>query len=215
MSFCFTSCSEPDEFYKDLLIDSDRNYPGKLQKLAPSDGYYRFKLTYTVPPNHSAVKIVLAGALDTMVFDIPQEKSGLSDSLYVDKLQETSYRFSVYTLNKDGNSSIKQNVLCKIYGNRYKSSLSTLNVRSKFTAAGSKDLRLIFYPDNGNVLVKSIFQYTNLEDKQVDFKVINPKDTIFLKDYKPGTDIYLSNGFIPKKGSIDTILTNTKKLILP
>jgi len=215
MNLWFISCSKPDEFYKDLLANSDRNYPGKLQNIVPSNGYYRFKLNYIIPPNNSAAKIVLAGVTDTIIFDIPNEKSGLKDSLYVDKLKETSYRFSIYTLNKKGESSIKQNILFKIYGDRYKSSLSTLNVKSKFTAVGSSDLRLIFFPDNANILVTSMFQYTDVNNQVVDYKIMNPKDTVFLINYKTGSDIHMINGFIPNKGSIDTIFTQKKLLKLP
>ncbi len=150
----FASCSKPDEYYKDLLIYSDRNNPGKLQNLKGSNGYYRLKIKYDIPPNNSVSKIVLKGATDSLVFDVPEGKSGTKDSLIVKDLMETNYRYQIYSLNKDNVKSIKRELSFKIYGDRYKSSLTTLNVRSKATV-NTNDLRLIFNGDRANVLAKS------------------------------------------------------------
>lgn len=210
----FASCSKPDEYYKDLLIYSDRNYPGKLQNLKGSNGYYRLKIKYDIPPNNSVSKIVLKGATDSLVFDVPEGKSGTKDSLIVKDLMETNYRYQIYTLNKDNVKSIKRELSFKIYGDRYKSSLTTLNVRSKATV-NTNDLRLIFNGDRANVLAKSKFEYTDRANKLVKLDFKNPTDTIVLPNYKTGTDVYLSNGFIPTSNSIDTLYTTKKKLILP
>ncbi|MGV6946921.1 DUF4998 domain-containing protein [Sphingobacterium kyonggiense] len=207
-----SACSKPDEYYKDLIVDSDKNYPGKLQEVLGSPGYYRLKIKYRVPPNNSVNKLVIAGATDTQYFDIPAEKSGQLDSIFVSNLKETSYRYFVYTLNKDGNSSIKREMAFKVYGDRYKNGLSPLNIRSKATV-NTKDLRLIFYGDRANVLAKSKFQYTNRENKIVKMEFSNPTDTIILPNYKTGSEISFSNGFLPSATAIDTVYLPFKTLI--
>ena len=207
-----TSCSKPDEYYKDLLIESDKNYPGKLQEVQGTPGYYRLKIKYRVPPNNSINKVVLAGATDTIYFDVPSQKSGELDSIFVDKLKETNYRFFFYSLNKEGNPSIKRELSFKVYGDRYRNGLSHLNIRSKATVNGT-DLRMIFFADRANKLAKSKFQYTDKNNNIKKLEFNNPTDTIILPNYKTGTEISFTNGFLPTATAIDTVYLPFKNII--
>ena len=208
-------CEDPDKYFKELLYVADKNYPGNILNIKTFNGYKRFKINYTLPPNGNVDRIILISSLnDTTYFKISPEKSGQEDSIIIDNLKETNYTYKIASLNKENTSSKIQTFYLKVYGDYYKSSLTNLILKSYSKISGTNDLRLIFVPNYSGILTKSCLEYINNDGNLIKHNTLNPSDTIILRNYKNGSDIFLQQGYLPNISAFDTVYTEKSKLVL-
>ena len=131
------SCQKQDHAYAEFIKDGERVYIGKVADLKAHSGIGKVKLNFGVYDSRvSKVKIKYNDDLDSIVMDINKTEAVDYIETIIDNLDERTYTFKVYALDKSGNSSISQNVDGQSFGNNHLLTLTNRYISSK-TVSGT------------------------------------------------------------------------------
>jgi hypothetical protein len=153
---------------------------------------------------------------DSMVVDIVRTGENQPVELLIDRLQEGVYTFDVYTLDKDGNSSIKTEVIGEVYGQSYQGSIANRPLNSAVFNPATKEVTLNWFGVAQQAVVIEV-AYTDeagAEKVMAVTKVYpDPRkpgvflDQTMLPAYKAGTAFKYRTGYLPVAAAIDTFYT--------
>lgn len=120
-----TSCDSMEDTYNEYINGGEIVYRAKAKEVLGYPGYNRAKLTWTLEFPTQVVKCQIREG-DEVLAEIPVEYKDKVELEYMltDQLEKT-HTYSVYSLDSEGNSSIKSDVIVDVYGERYASSLRT------------------------------------------------------------------------------------------
>lgn len=119
------SCDSMEDSYKDYLQGGEIVYRAKAKDVVGYSGYNRAKLTWILEYPTQVVKCQLREG-DDVLAEIPvQYQDKLELEYILDNLSEKTHTISVYSLDSEGNRSVKSDVIIDVYGDRYISTLRT------------------------------------------------------------------------------------------
>lgn len=120
----FLGCSKMEDPIAEYVKNGEIIYSTRLDSLKAFPGNNRIKFTWLLPANHSATKAIIYWDAKQKSKELPLVKTPDNNYEYtLDNMEEASYLFSIYTFDKDGNLSIKNEISTVAYGERYRSGL--------------------------------------------------------------------------------------------
>jgi hypothetical protein len=201
------SCGEMEDVHKEFIKDGEIVYPGKADSLKAHSGAYRLRLSWLLlaDPSVKKAKIYWNNRADSLEVKIERSRGVDTVSVLIDKLQERSYTFEVYTFDAENNISVRSEVLGTAYGEIYRHALLN-RVISKHAAAGTT-LQLIWQAPEASALGQEITFKNKSGVVQVQ-RSISAKDTTFLENFDPKTPLTYRTIFLPAPAAIDTFYTD-------
>ncbi|MBZ4187561.1 DUF4998 domain-containing protein [Niabella beijingensis] len=200
----FSGCSKMDATYKEFLDYGQQKYPGKPVNAVVSPGYKRMILSWanSSDPKVTKAKVYWNNRADSL--DVQLDPS--EDSTYIpfNDMPEATYVFEIYTFDGDGNRSVKTEVIGRVYGDFYKSTLlsrpiydaTVVNDSLWISWGGISDTAIIgtevTFKDKNDVLQKYFVDKTILLSQFPDF---------------PRGDIQYRTVYVPGPYAIDTFYT--------
>lgn len=125
MATMIASCDSMEDTYKEYLEGGDIVYRAKAKELVGYSGYNRAKLTWALEYPTQVVKCEIREGEEVLA-EIPVTYQDKVELEYILTDQpEKIHTYSIYSLDGDGNSSIKSDVIVDVYGERYISTLRT------------------------------------------------------------------------------------------
>jgi hypothetical protein len=153
---------------------------------------------------------------DSMVINIARTGENQPVDLVIDRLREGVYTFNVYTLDGDGNSSVKTEVIGEVYGESYKASIANRPLNSAVYSAATKEVTLNWFGVAQQAVVIGVI-YTDEAgaEKVMEVTKVFPdprKPGIFLDQtvlpgFKKGSTFKYRTGYLPVAAAIDTFYT--------
>jgi len=208
------ACTKYDA-YKKYLASGPMVYPGKADSLQARTGRYRLMLSWLLisDPNITRAKVYWNDREDSL--DIPIKRGSGIDTIKViiDKLQEQTYTFDVFTYDKEGNQSVPSSVSGRVLGTNYEATLINWKVGQSLISpsvspysAASVDWNS-FYLDG---LLGTSVSYTDADG--ADRTVVVPSDTTgqsssvhsTFDKFVPGSSFSYSTMYLPDATAIDT-----------
>lgn len=127
--FCLGACTKMNDTYHKFWENGEKIYPASPDSLSAFSGRNRVELSWLIIGDPSLTKAIIYwnNETDSLVMPIKSASSGSADTMKVilDNLPEGAYSFDIYTYDKYGNRSVVGNVVGKVYGDSYASSLLT------------------------------------------------------------------------------------------
>lgn len=121
----FVACESMDDIYKPFIENGEIIYSVKVDSVLAFPGRNRIKIQagFATAPHVKKVRITWDDGESEQEWDV----AGSNDSMYydfmIDNLEERSYVFEVYSLDADGNRSIKTDLFSTVYGEKYEATL--------------------------------------------------------------------------------------------
>uniref|UniRef100_UPI0032173448 DUF4998 domain-containing protein n=1 Tax=uncultured Draconibacterium sp. TaxID=1573823 RepID=UPI0032173448 len=211
-----TSCQQMEDIHKDYIKDGETIYAGKAYDpiVLPGNGRLNIKLFFK---NGGSIRNCIvewndgADHLSTAVTpNLPLD----SIEITINDLEEKSYIFNVYNIDKEGNRSIKVPVAGSVYGDSYIQSLNNRIITSTEGGGTIDSLTIDWGPiQEGNIGVE--LTYLDSEGKQMTRTLLPEDNRIVIRDWESeGTLSYVTK-YIPEVGAIDTFKTNPIEIALP
>ena len=202
-ALAWVSCTREDD-WKKYVPSSPRIYPGAASNAIPSPGKNRIKLTWQLlsDPTITQAKVFWNNGNDSAGIAIARTQGVDTVSIIIDKLQEASYTFDIFTYDKEGNKSVPAYASGRAYGSKYESSLLNRPVMNVNYVADAKIL-VISWGVADTVNTGTKLSYTNESGATEELTVgANTYSTTI--PWKVGTSIYYQSSYKPVDRAIDT-----------
>ncbi|WP_316834858.1 DUF4998 domain-containing protein [Pedobacter nutrimenti] len=208
--FVVLSCKKQQTDFKDFFGGHEIVYTGSVDGVINRPGNLRTLLKWKSSTDPSIVKYVIYwnNKRDSQIVAI----NGKTDSVSVTipNLQEFVYSFTVYSYDAKGNKSIPKQVdNVKVYGPIYQGGLLNrpYNASNPYTLNTNGSLVLNFNPPD-TININTVIKYTNVAGTVVEKNLRPDSSSIYLRDYKLGTDVQYRSSYIPDRGSLDTFIVS-------
>jgi hypothetical protein len=206
------SCSKMDDTYRDFIKNGEIIYPGQPEKLQTYSGNRRIDLSMllTSDPKITKVKVFWNNGLDSAEKAV-QRTSGVDTVRFsLNNIPEGTYTFNVYTYDKDGNRSVKSDIIGNVFGEKYISSLYNRTLNSATYIGGSK--ARLAWVESAEQMVGQEIRYTDslgtsrtlIESRSLKNDGTPLKDTTILTNFKKGSSFDFRTLFKPEPFSLDT-----------
>ena len=138
------------------------------------------------------------------------------DSVYiiVDNLEEKSYLFYAYNVDRNGNRSIKKQVTGSAYGEVYESSLSNRPLL-KMDGGNTVDSVIITWGTPGDGYIATEIRYNNDAGEVVKSEIFPEDERIIIKGWESEGKFDYRSLYVPVPNAIDTFYTQYESATLP
>lgn len=210
LALILSSCGEMDEIHRDFFEDGEIIYPGKADSLRAHPGRYRLGLSWLIlaDPKATRAKIFWNNRQDSLELNMVRTAHIDTIEVMFDNLEEKAYTFEVFTYDKEGNRSVRSEVLGMVYGDIYEKTLLNRAIRS-ITVVKGKPVIEWMDAEEGVLGDEVIYVDKNGEDRQL-FAPAS-RDSTWLPDFVPGGTFGARTLFLPDSLAIDTFMTTRKE----
>ncbi|HMR18981.1 MAG TPA: DUF4998 domain-containing protein [Sphingobacterium sp.] len=211
--FAVGGCSKMDNTYKQFLEDGMKVYIGKVDSIYVYPGNKRLQLGWLPPsdPKTTKARVYWNNGLDSV--DVPITRTeGRKDTIKVmlNDFAEGTYVFDIYTLDNHGRKSLKTEVVARVYGDNYKSSLLSRPIDS-YEMTDDDELRIMWGTAPDLAVYGSQLVY---EDSNGDIKTLfipGDEAVTYMPSFVPQT-IAHRTVYLPTPLAIDTFYTDYSSL---
>lgn len=206
------SCSKMNDTYKEFLEEGQLIYTGRPDTIHVHPGHNRLLLAWKIPSDPKAIKarIFWNNRLDSI--DVPIDRSDSerdSVKVYFDDFEEGNYLFEIFTFDDEGNRSIKMEVIAKVYGENYISSLLTRPIDRTEMNEGALHITWGALPDT-TAIGSEVF-YSNSEGNEEIIFVDGMEATTIIPNFEPQTFRHRTL-YLPSLSAVDTFYTKYSSL---
>lgn len=200
-----TSCEQMEEVHQKYIENGEVIYRAKAVDVVGYSGKYRAKLTWKLITPTLVTKCEIREG-DKVLATIPvQYQDTLNMEYTLSELEEKTYTFSIYSLDSEGNLSIKSDVIVEVYGNNYASTLKTgRSLMSIFRRVDDRQTALVTLSarNSQKVYATDIF-YKSTSGEEKSIRLIGDESKIELTDVGDESDFKIQDIYQPSETSID------------
>jgi hypothetical protein len=198
--------------YKEYLEGGEIIYPGKADSLTAHPGKNRIELQWLIKSDPSISSAIIYWNNKEKSREIPISRTQGTDTVKVllENLEEQTYTFEVYTLDRDRNKSVAAEIIGAVYGNKYRSTLINRAIR-RINITKEGDLEITWETADAGTLAEEL-TYTDINGKTNAISVDASLDVVCLENFNPSASLWLSTVFIPDSTAIDTFKTTFEEI---
>lgn len=202
-----TGCRKYDDDYKNYLDNKEIVYPGVVKSPGYRAGNLRTALVWHPSPDPSIAKYIVAWNNGTNSMEVAATSHDPADivSVVVPNLNEYVYAFTLVSVDKDGNKSIKKEINnVRVYGQVYTATLLNRNydVLNPYQFLANGDLQLNFNKRD-TMNVSTTISYTNISGMASTKELGADLNSVLIPDYKLGTAIKYRSSYQPEPNAYD------------
>ena len=164
----FTSCNDTYEFHEKYTKDGEIIYTNKVDSLTTLSGNKRIEIKGYISNafNVKEIEVFWDNGENSQLFEY-SKSSNETDliELVIDNLEERAYEFEVYSKDSDGNKSIRVLTYGTVYGEVYRSNLTTRFINT--FAFGSDNNVSLTFKDGDELTRNTEITYTNNNNEEV------------------------------------------------
>ena len=196
----FFSCKSQDGIFEEYLVPNGRSYPVPAKNVVAKPGNRRIEIAWqnSGDPKVKKARIFWNNYTDSVEIAIDADMKTVSR--IINPIAENTYSFMVRTYDTDGNISIPIEVMGKVYGERYISSLTNRVLLS--TYYDGLDLKLNWFvagEDEAGVSVN----YTDIRGVNRSV-VVDPSETeTIVPEFDADHPLFYSTMYKPDSLAID------------
>lgn len=211
-----SSCEKMNDIHSDFLKDGDIIYAPKPLLAHSFGGKNRLKLKYYLMNAVNVNKCVVEWneGNSSRSTDIAPKLPLDSLEIIIDGLEEKSYIFSIYTIDTNGNRSVKEQVTGSAYDQKFQSGLTNRPFVT-IEGGGTTDSIVVRWgtPAGGHTGVE--LTYNNRSGEPVSRVVLPEEDAIVIRDWESEGQMSYQSYYVPEPMAIDTFAANAEQVMMP
>lgn len=216
ITLLFNACQKMEDIHSEYLQDGDILYAPKPLTIQSFGGKNRVMLKYYLLNAVNVTKCIIEwdeGA-SSKTIDITPNTPLDSVEVIIDNLDEKSYIFKVYTMDKYGNRSIKEQKTGSSYAENYRMALTNRSLLG-IEGGGTTDSIIISWGTaiEGNTGVE--LMYNNGAGEPVTKMVMPNEDMTVIKDWQSESEMTYKSFYVPEENAIDTFEASSSTALLP
>ncbi|NQU51857.1 MAG: discoidin domain-containing protein [Bacteroidetes bacterium] len=216
IALLFNACQNMEDIHSEYLKDGDIIYAPKPLIIQTFAGHNRIGLKYYLVNAVNVNKCIIEWneGESSQTVDIAPNVPLDSIEIMVNNLEEKSYIFKVYTVDKHGNRSIKEQKPGSSYADRYQSGLTNRSLVG-IEGGGTIDSLVLTWGTaiTGNTGVE--LMYNNGAGEAVTKLVLPEDEFTIIKDWESEGEISYKSSYIPEENAIDTFMAEASTTMLP
>ena len=174
----FTTCKSPESIYEDFVVPNGLIYPGTALNPITRSGDERIEISWNRGTDPRVVKArIFWTTTETDSVEVVVEPDVDIVSAIIENIPENDYSFMIRTYDAEGNRSIPVEVMGKVYGDRYRNTLTNRVLKSALFD-GQGNLLLNWHVPVSSETSTSV-SYTDINDVKKTVSV-SPSDSITL-----------------------------------
>jgi hypothetical protein len=207
------ACSKMNATYDEFIKDGEVVYIAKVDSVTAYPGNNRMGLSMllTSDPRISKVKVYWSAGGQTDSTEKAVQRTDNIDTVRFsfNKLAEGTYTFNIYSYDKAGHRSVKNDVIGTVYGERYIAQLVNRAIKSGAYNDVAQTATIKWFGVGTDVIGQEILYTDNLGMQQKFYsKNEGPADSTVLPVYKKGNSFQYRTLYKPAPNAIDTFFSN-------
>lgn len=199
------SCEHMNDFHYEYIKDGETIYLTKMDSVVCYPGMNRVLINGVLDQAFGVeqIKVYYNNGQDSVLMDYDQQYALDTVELLLEDLEEKSYVFDIYTINDQGNRSVRVGAFATAYGENYRQNLQTRILDSDSTR--NSVIYLTWIP--GDEMERGFeVKYTRNNNEEVVISI--PQDSAYsiLEDYKEG--LSCRSLYIPEETALDTFASD-------
>lgn len=210
------SCQKMEDIHAGYIKNGETIYAGKVYDpvALPGDGRIKVKLHFENGGSIRKNIIEWNDGANQLITDVTPALPLDSIEILINGLEEKSYIFNVYNVDKEGNRSIKIPVAGSVFGDLYRQSLNN-RILYSMEGGGTVDSVVINWaaPMEGDTGVE--LSYRDSDGNETISTVPAENNRTVIRDWKSEGILKYLTKYIPAKDAIDTFRTSPSEIALP
>jgi hypothetical protein len=204
----FSACSDMNDLHKEFIVPGGIIYPQKVDSLKIFEGHNRVRVQWLKGTDPKVVKARMYwnNYLDSINVDIPAV--GNIVSVNIDNIPEDTYTFAVKTFDAEGNASVPTEMIGKVYGALYETTISPRNLNRVEAFADRVELN---WGTANSAVVKFILKYRTSSGELRELLVPVDEEQTILTDYKIGGDFSTETYYLPTPTALDEFVVKDEQ----
>lgn len=196
------ACTEMNDLHQQYLDEGETIYTGRVDSIQIMHGKERLKLSWQInsDPKITHCIIFWNNRKDSVVVDVPSDRTGVTLMDQIIDLPEGSYVFEFVTFDNENNSSLSIIRSSDVYGPKYEQTLLSRPIADLIAERDSVVLNWSQIDNSVGVL----FHYTNQAGNEVELNISNNENQTIIYDYAVGSEYSYQTMYIPSETAIDT-----------
>jgi hypothetical protein len=217
-AIAIVSCEDMEDIHADFIKNGEIVYASVPDTVQTLPGNNRIQLKWLVHRGNNVTKSVVewedGGALQSQSMDVALDTPLDSVLMTVDNLEEKSYLFYAYNVDRDGNRSVKKQVTGSVYGPIYELSLTNRPIL-KVEGGLTVDSVIVSWGNPAKGYTGTEIVYNNRAGEQVSIMMVAGEDRVVIKDWESEGEMSYRSFYIPQLNAIDTFSSPYASEILP
>ncbi|WP_162633332.1 DUF4998 domain-containing protein [Echinicola strongylocentroti] len=209
------ACETTMETYDEFLVDGETVYVGKADSVMVEEGFEKLKFNIAINADPKITK-GLINTIDETIhheFEVNRKHAG-ADTITVDmELPEGEYTFGVFFFDDYGNSSIREEVTARVYGEAYIDRLMNRAI-SNMEMNDQNELTINWSSPIGT----STYTQLTYEDPMGEvhsIEVPNEDSETIIEAVKEGSELTIITAYRPTSTSFEDFMANPSVVMVP
>ena len=201
------SCEKMNDMHDKYLQKGEITYLSRIDSVKILPGNQRAKLQYTnTDPKAHTLTVYWRSKADSLVFPIPENKVGEMLEIELPSLPEDFLTFQLVTRAADGDKSLPRELSARIYGEKYRATLTNRLISSALYRKSANELEITWQEALANSAgVEVRYNGTDGKIKEIG-RPIEEKSILHLNLFKD--NLQYRTGYLPVENAIDTFYTD-------
>ncbi|WNH13721.1 DUF4998 domain-containing protein [Thalassobellus suaedae] len=222
--FALSSCTDTYDLHQKYLEDGETIYTNKVDSVASLPGNNRLKLSGYITNAFNVEKIVVYWNNGENSQTFPYTKSeNFTDplDLVITGLDENSYQFDIFSVDADGNKSVKVTAFGTSFGEIYRSNLESRLLKSYYYKKDSD--AIVKFNIKSDLTRDTEVSFTNLSGEDVSVTLGEDDEEVILVNIDPTKEVMYRTNYVPtpmddetaEETSIDEFTSDWTSYTLP
>ena len=215
LALLFNACQDMEDIHSEYL-DGEIIYAPKPLLPETFAGKNRIEIKYYLVNAVNVTQCIVEwnDGANSQTEDITPAVPLDSITFMINNLEEKSYLFKIYTIDKNGNRSVKEQVTGSTYNEKYQAGLTNRPILS-IEGGGTVDSVTVMWgtPAKGHTGVE--YSYINSEGESVTATLAPEMDKLVIRGWQSESEMTYKSYYIPEENAIDTFASMAGTETLP
>lgn len=215
LALLFNACQEMEDIHSEYL-DGEVIYAPKPLIPETFAGKNRIGIKYYLVNAVNVNKCVIEwnDGADSQTEEISPAVPLDSITFMINNLEEKSYLFKIYTIDKNRNRSVKEQVTGSAYNEKYLAGLTNRPILS-IEGGGTVDSVIVMWgtPAKGHTGVE--YSYMNSDGATVTSSLAPDTEKLVIRGWQSESELTYKSFYIPEENAIDTFASPVETTTLP
>ena len=202
MIFTFPSCDRTDSISEEYRVPNGRSYPAKALNVQACPGDERIEIVWIngSDPKVEKARISWNNYTEWEEINITVDMDTIRKE--IKPLDEMTYSFMIRTYDAKGNISVPVEVIGRVYGEKYKSTLVSRTLKDALYVSDKGSLQMEWYEAEITEVGMEL-EYTDINGDIRTMLLASEETSATITDMKEGTPVYYTSMFKPDSMAID------------
>ncbi len=199
----FWSCDEYTSLHQPFIENGEIIYTVKVDSVISFPGKNRIniKAGFASAPHIKKIKIEWDEGAGSQTWDVEGKNDTVFYEFMITDLDEKSYIFSLYTLDSDGNRSVRVDEFASVYGDKYEATLKNRSINELELNSDSVVFNWAVAPLG---LIYTDLSYSTTEGASAAVRILADSSRTVLFDCSYTMPVTYKSSFLPEPLAIDT-----------